>query len=96
MKEEKLVPIGRLVAYERKLLLGPASAVCLGGFFEALEKNLLKSDETIIINIGEGVRRAPEFVEQMIYTSKDISSVDECKPHQIDDYRQQLWNDVLK
>jgi len=96
MKEEKLAPIGRLVAYERKLLLGPASAVCLGGFFEALEKNLLKSDETIIINIGEGVRRAPEFVEQMIYTSKEISSVNECKPHQIDDYRKQLWNDVLK
>lgn len=96
MKEEKLAAIGRLIAYERKLLLGPASAVCLGGFFEALEKGLLKSGETLIINIGEGVRRAPEFVEQMIYSSKEVSSADECKPHQIDFYRKQLWNDVLK
>lgn len=96
MKENKLVPIGKLIAYERKLLLGPASAVCLGGFFEALEKGLINSGETIIINTGEGVRRAPEFVEQMIYSSKEIDSVEECEPHNINSYRKQIWNDVLK
>lgn len=96
MKEEKLVPIGRLIAYERKVILGPASAVCVAGFFNALEKGLIKDGETVLVNTGEGVRRAPDFVDQMIYTTKNVSSVDECEPHQIDDFRKQLWDDVLK
>ncbi|MDD3685515.1 MAG: pyridoxal-phosphate dependent enzyme [Bacteroidales bacterium] len=95
MKEKKLVPVGKLIAYERKLLLGPASAVCVAGFFNALEKGLIKTGETVLLNTGEGVRRAPDFVDQMIYTTKNVSSVDECEPHQIDDFRKQLWDDVL-
>lgn len=95
MKEKKLVPVGKLIAYERKLLLGPASAVCIAGFFNALEKGLIKTGETVLLNTGEGVRRAPDFVDQMIYTTKNVSSVDECEPHQIDDFRKQLWDDVL-
>lgn len=95
MKEEKLVDYGKLVAFERKLILGPASAVCIAGFFEALKKGAIKNGETVLLNTGEGVRRAPEFVEQMIYTTKNVTSVDDCKPHKISDYREQLWNAVL-
>ncbi|MDD3858579.1 MAG: hypothetical protein PHW83_00150, partial [Bacteroidales bacterium] len=95
MKEDKMVAIGKLIAYERKINIGPASAVCFGGFFEALNKGLIKDGESVMINIGEGVRRAPDFVEQMIYTTKNVDSVDECKPQLIDDYRKQLWDDVL-
>lgn len=96
MKEKKMLPIGKLIAFERKLLLGPASTVCVAGFFNALEKGLIKTGETVLLNTGEGVRRAPDFVDKMIYTTKNISSVDECEPHQIDDFRKQLWDDVLE
>ncbi len=39
MREEKLVAVGKLTAYEQKVIPGPASAVCLAGFFVALRKN---------------------------------------------------------
>ena len=95
MNEDKLVDYGKLIAFERKVILGPASAVCMAGFFEALKKGLIKDGECVLINTGEGVRRAPDFVDQMIYTTKDIESVDDCKPHLIDDYRKQLWDAIL-
>jgi len=95
MSEKKLVPYGKLIAFERKVIFGPASAVCVAGFFEALKKGLIKDGETVLLNTGEGVRRAPDFVAQMIYTTKNVDSVDQCEPHQIDDFRKQLWDDVL-
>ncbi len=96
MQEDKMIDYGKLIAYERKVILGPASAVCMGGFFEALKKGLIKNGETVLINTGEGVRRAPDFVDEMIYTTKNVDSVGDCKPHEIDDYRKQLWEAVLR
>jgi len=95
MREEKLVAVGKLTAYEQKVIPGPASAVCLAGFFVALRKNLIKDGETVLINIGEGPNRAPLFLEQMIYTSHNVSNVEECTPHYMEDYRKELWNEVL-
>lgn len=92
MHEDKLADYGRLVAFERKVLLGPASAVCIAGFFESLKKGLIKNGETVLLNTGEGVRRAPEFVNEMIYAAKHADSVDDCCPHNINDYRERLWN----
>lgn len=94
MKEEKLVPVGKLIAYEQKVILGPASAVCVAGFFNALEKGLIKNGETVIVNTGEGATRAPLFLEQMIYTSREVENVEQCKPHEIDNYRERLWAEV--
>jgi threonine synthase len=96
MQESKLVPVGKLVAYEQGVLLGPASVVCVAGFFNALKHNLIKDSEIVLLNTGEGVNRAPEFLEQMIYTTHDVHHVDECKPHSIGDFRAGLWNEVLK
>ncbi len=95
MRESKLIPLGKLVAYEQKVVPGPASTVCIGGFFVALKKNLIKDGETVMINIGEGAVRAPYFLEQMIYTTHEVNDADECVPHEIDEYRDQLWNEVL-
>ncbi len=47
-----------------------------------------------MINIGEGVRRAPEFMEEMIYTTEHVSHVDECNPHKIQDYEQRLFEAI--
>lgn len=94
MKENQLVPIGKLIAFEKKVLMGPASAVCVAGFFEALKKGLLKDGQTIMLNTGEGAARAPKFVEQMIYTTREVTKVDECEPHKMGDYREELWKDL--
>ena len=94
MREDKLSDYGRLAAFEQKVILGPASAVCLAGFFEALKKGLIKNGESVLLNTGEGVRRAPDYVNEMIYTTKHVDSVDDCRPHKISDYREQLWKAV--
>ncbi|MDD4970903.1 MAG: pyridoxal-phosphate dependent enzyme [Paludibacter sp.] len=94
ISEEKIADFARLIAYERKVMLGPASAVCISGFFGALKKGLIKDGETVLLNVGEGVRRAPEFVDEMLYASKDVDNVDQCTPHTMESYRSQLWDAV--
>lgn len=94
MHEDKLTDYGKLVAYERNVILGPASAVCIGGFFESLKAGQIKNGESVLLNTGEGVRRAPDYVNQMIYTTKHVDSVDDCQPHQISNYREQLWQAI--
>ncbi|MPN37085.1 hypothetical protein SDC9_184601 [bioreactor metagenome] len=96
MRESKLIPLGKLIAYEQKMVPGPASTVCVAGFFNALKKKLIKDGETVMINIGEGAVRAPYFLEQMIYTTQEVTNADECVPHEIGGYREQLWKDVLE
>ncbi len=94
MKEDKLIDYGKLVAYERQLLLGPASAVCIAGFFEALKAGNIKNGETVLLNTGEGVLRAPDFVSKMTYTSENVTKAADCKPHSIEDYRESIWNAI--
>ena len=96
MREKKLLPVGKLMAYEKKMIPGPASAVCMAGFFVALRKNLIKNGETVLINIGEGANRAPYFLEQMIYTTQNVKNVEECEPHLIEDFRSQIWEELLQ
>lgn len=93
--EDKIADYARLIAFESKVMLGPASAVCIAGFFEALRKGLINNGEMVLLNVGEGVRRAPEFVDQMNYTTKIVDSVDQCHPATMDSYRTQLWAAVV-
>ena len=94
MCEDRLADYGKLVAFERKVILGPASSVCMAGFFESLKKGLIQNGESVLLNTGEGVRRAPEYVNEMIYTTKQVDNVDNCQPHNRNDYREQLWKAV--
>jgi threonine synthase len=94
INEASIADYARLIAFESKVMFGPASAVCIAGFFESLKKGLVKNGETVLLNVGEGVRRAPEFVDQMIYTTKEIDNVDQCEPHIMNSYREQLWDAI--
>jgi threonine synthase len=95
MRESKLLSVGKMMAYEKKVIPGPASAVAMAGFFVALHKNRIKNGDTVLINLGEGPNRAPYFLEQMIYTSHNVSNVEDCTPHSMDDFRNQLWKELL-
>jgi len=96
VNENKLVDVAKLISFENNVMLGPASAVCISGFFDSLKKGLVKEGETVLLNIGEGVRCAPEFVERMIYTSNEVDNADQCRPHLIQSYRKQLWDAVVE
>jgi len=89
--EADMLNVARLIAYETGVRIGPASTIAVGGFFEALRQNLLKEGDSVLLNIGEGVRRAIRFMEEMIYTTQVVDSVDECTPPNRKEYKNQLW-----
>lgn len=65
VKESELAKYGKLVKKERGIYLGPASIVCLEGFFKALECGQIHNGETVVLNTGEGAARA-SFFKKMI------------------------------
>ncbi len=65
IKESELLDFARSVKKEKNLLFGPASIVCLAGFYEALKKNQIKNGETVLINLGEAAHRAKSFVKSL-------------------------------
>ena len=61
VKESQLVDFAKIAWKERNVLLGPAAAVCLAGFYKALETGEIKNGQTVLINTGEGAARAKQF-----------------------------------
>jgi len=93
---ENLTPdISRLIAYETNVRIGPASSIAVGGFFEALKQGLIKNNEKVLINIGEGVNRSAEFLEELIYTTVDVHSVEDCKPFKREELKDFVWGKFL-
>ncbi len=93
--EEMHAAVARLVSFESSVRIGPAAAIAVGGFFEALKTGSVRNGEKVMINIGEGIQRAPELLEKMIYTTESVLTVEECKPFSRQDYRQMLYQPFL-
>jgi threonine synthase len=92
VKEEMAVDAARLVAYEKAVKIGPASAAAILGFFEALHNNAIKDGESVFINMGEGVRRAISFLDEVSYTSEEITSVEDTNRFDRKKYHDFVWN----
>ena len=90
-REEETVLMARLVAFKRSVRMGPAAAIVVGGFIKALRRGDIRDGDVVMLNIGEGIRRAPEFMERMIEISREIGSVDECTLSDRRDYEKRLW-----
>ncbi len=91
IKEELAVDLARLVAYERVIKIGPASAAGLLGFFESLKNGLIKDKETVFVNMGESANRALSFMQQTAYTTQNIGSADECERFDRKKYKEKVW-----
>lgn len=89
--ENLIADISRLIAYIKNIQIGPASAISVGGFFESLHQGIIKNGETVMINVGEGVRRAPDFMEEMIYTTQYASSIEEIDRYDRNVHENHLW-----
>lgn len=89
--ENLYLEVARLVAFETAVRIGPAAAIAVGGFFEALRRGVLNNGERVMVNIGEGIQRAPEMLEQMTYTSHAVSGLDQCKPFDRSGCRKDLY-----
>jgi threonine synthase len=93
-KEEETVLMARLVAFERSVRMGPAAAIVVGGFIKALRSGYLRDGDVVMLNIGEGIRRAPRFMERMIRLSGRVRTLDECSLFDRKAYEKELWDDV--
>lgn len=89
--ESKLVDVVRWVAYEAVVAIGPAAATAVLGFIQALREKQVRDGEVILLNIGEGISRAPELLQEMNYTEESVASVEDCKRFD----RAQLKNRLL-
>jgi threonine synthase len=65
VKEAELTNFARITYQEKKALIGPAAAVCLAGFYQALKEHKIKNEETVVVNIGESGKRYPDFVQSL-------------------------------
>jgi threonine synthase len=92
--ESKCLDVVRAVAFESLVGTGPASAIVLGGFFKALKRGLIKDGDVVMINIGEGINRAPEFLKALNYTEQQIRHADECKLLDRERLHGELWNKI--
>ena len=79
VQEDEVVDVARWVAYERKIHVGPASAVCLLGLIKAIQNKEIKDNQTVLVNIGEGIKRAPAFLQKLGHHIKQVSSVNDCE-----------------
>jgi threonine synthase len=93
-KEEETVLMSRLVAFERSVRMGPAAAIVVGGFFKALRRGFIRDGDVVLLNIGEGIRRAPRFMERMISSSALVRTLDECALFDRKAYGKKLWDSV--
>ncbi|NPA42795.1 MAG: pyridoxal-phosphate dependent enzyme [Chlorobi bacterium] len=96
VKEEMAVDMSRLVAYEVAVKVGPASAVGLLGFFEALKNGVIRDNESVFINMGEGVRRAISFLEEVSYTTEQVTDIRDLKRFDRNKYRDFVWKPFLE
>lgn len=92
--EEYIVDVARAVAFENTVRMGPAASIAMGGFFKSLYKGIIKDGDNVLVNIGEGVRRSPDFVEEMMYTTENVSSVEDCERFDREQYRKGLWDKI--
>lgn len=94
--EEDTLVLSRLVAFESAIRMGPAAAIAVGGFFRSLRDGLLRNGDIVLINIGEGIRRAPGFMTKLINGSNNVNSLAQCSKFDREEYRTELWNDIMK
>lgn len=92
--EDMALHIARLATYHTTVKVGPAATVALGGFFESLMRNKINDGDVVLINVGEGAKRSPEFMEAMNYSTIEVNSVDECSRFNRSAYEEQLWSAV--
>ncbi|WP_187647905.1 threonine synthase [Nitrosophilus labii] len=79
----------KLIAVLETVKIGPAAGIAIEGLFKAVRKNLIKDGDLVIVNIGEGAKRTPEYILQFAL-NKVISDIDECEIKTLEDEREKV------
>ena len=76
--------------------IGPAAAVAVGGFLKSLKAGYIKENDIVLVNIGEGMRRAPDFMKKLAHTTSEVKDLVECELFDRNKYGTGLWESVEK
>jgi len=95
VKESKIADIARIIAYERKTHVGPASAVCFLGLLEAIKNRQIESGQTVLLNMGEGIKRAPAFLNRLGHHIQLVATVEDCTLANMKENSKNLWDNLL-
>lgn len=79
----------KLISLLQGVKIGPAAAIAVEGFFKALSNGQIKNNDLVVINIGEGAKRTPEYLEQF-YKGKIIKDLAECQVDNIANIREEI------
>lgn len=74
--EQYCVDTARLVAVEVAVAIGPAAAVAVGGFLYAVRAGHIRQDDVVVVVVGEGIRRSPEFALQMAVPAEVVHDIE--------------------
>lgn len=95
INENKLAAVARWVAYEKIVSIGPAAATAVAGFIKSVQSGAIKNGDNVLLNIGEGIQRAPEFLIEMNYTEQTVNSVDDCPRFNRESLKQKLEKEII-
>lgn len=84
----------KLIALIQTVKIGPAAAIAVEGFFKSLKNGLIKNGDLVVINIGEGAKRSPDYLSQFA-TKQVVSNLQECEIKSLGQIRQDAINDYL-
>jgi threonine synthase len=65
VREDELLEYSQIIYKEKDILIGPAAAVCVAGFYQALKDEKIKDGETVVVNIGESANRYIEYTKEI-------------------------------
>lgn len=85
----------KLIALTQGVMIGPAAAIAVEGYFKSLKNKLIKNGDLIIINIGEGIKRSPDYLEQFA-KGEVIATIDDCKIENINTIRENAIKEYMK
>ena len=91
--EQYCVDTARLVAIETAVRIGPAAAVAVGGFLYGVRAGHIASGDVVVISIGEGIRRSPEFALKMA-SSTNVDAAHPARPIDRQKYRRSVLEAV--
>jgi threonine synthase len=94
--EEYAIDVTRLVAYKTTMRMGPAAAITVVGFFQSLREGTIRDGDVVMLNIGEGTARSPEYMQKVSYSAKNIQSLDDCTLQDRKVFLDKLWEAVDK
>lgn len=86
--------IAQLVAAETSVLIGPAASIPVAGLFQSFKSGYIKNGDVILLNIGEGVQRSPDFLQSMVEYGVPITSLAETTLFSRENYKKKLWENV--